>query len=60
MRNYASHMDYLHFNPVKHGYARRVMDWPYSSFGRCVEKGLYPVDWGGAYEDVGAVVGERG
>ncbi len=40
------HMDYLHFNPVKHGYVRRVGDWPYSSFPRCVEKGWYPTDWG--------------
>ena len=59
-RDYASHMDYLHFNPVKHGYARRVMDWPYSSFHRCVEKGIYPLDWGGADEDADVVVGERG
>ena len=59
-RDYASHMDYLHFNPVKHGYARRVADWPYSSFHRCVEKDIYPLDWGGAEEDVGVVAGERG
>jgi putative transposase len=59
-RDYASHMDYLHFNPVKHGYARRVADWPYSSFHRCVERGIYPLNWGGADEDVDAVVGERG
>jgi putative transposase len=59
-RDYASHMDYLHFNPVKHGYARRVMDWPYSSFRRCVAKGIYPLDWGGADEEAAVVVGERG
>jgi putative transposase len=59
-RDYASHMDYLHFNPVKHGYARRVADWPYSSFHRCVGKGIYPLDWGGADEGSGVVVGERG
>ena len=59
-RDYASHMDYLHFNPVKHGYARRVMDWPYSSFHRCVEKGIYPLDWGGADDEAGVVAGERG
>ena len=50
----------LHFNPVMHGYARRVADWPFSSFHRCVEKGIYPLDWGGAGEDAGVVVGERG
>jgi putative transposase len=28
------HIDYIHFNPVKHGYAMRVADWPHSSFHR--------------------------
>ena len=25
------HIDYIHFNPVKHGLVERVIDWPYSS-----------------------------
>lgn len=33
------HVDYIHFNPVKHGYARRVADWPYSTFHRYVADG---------------------
>ncbi|KAF7600152.1 MAG: transposase [Candidatus Dactylopiibacterium carminicum] len=45
--DYAAHMDYLHFNPVKHGHAKRVADWPYSTFHRLVLKGEYPADWGG-------------
>jgi len=44
-RDYAAHMDYVHFNPVKHGHAGTVADWPYSSFRRCVEHGLYPREW---------------
>ncbi len=44
-RDYAAHMDYVHFNPVKHGLAARAADWPYSSFHRCVARGLYPEDW---------------
>gem|GEM_PF-2703669 len=32
-------MDYLHWNPVKHGYVREVKDWPYSSFHRYVARG---------------------
>jgi putative transposase len=40
------HMNYLHFNPVKHGLVRRVADWPWSSFRRAVELGWYPADWG--------------
>jgi putative transposase len=45
-RDYAAHMDYLHFNPVKHGYVKRVADWPYSSFHRHVRNDVYPNDWG--------------
>ena len=41
------HVEYIHFNPVKHGHAVRPSEWPYSSFHRWVERGEYPVDWGG-------------
>jgi putative transposase len=44
-RNYAVHMDYTHFNPVKHGFADHPAAWPYSSFRRCVARGIYPADW---------------
>jgi len=46
--DYANHMDYLHYNPVKHGLVRSVTDWPWSSFHRCVREGLYSADWGGS------------
>jgi hypothetical protein len=39
------HADYIHFNPVKHGYVTRVSDWPHSSFHRYVDSGLLPADW---------------
>jgi putative transposase len=45
--DYAAHMDYLHINPLKHGLIKRVADWPYSSFHRMVEAGIYPADWAG-------------
>ena len=41
------HVDYIHFNPVKHGLVAAASDWPYSSFGRFVRNGIYPADWGG-------------
>jgi putative transposase len=41
------HVDYIHFNPVKHGHVNRVADWPYSSFHRYVRSGLYAPDWAG-------------
>lgn len=43
--DYARHMDYIHFNAVKHGHAARPADWPHSNFQRCVRRGLYPADW---------------
>jgi len=53
----ARHVDYIHFNPVKHGYVSRVCDWPHSSFHRYVEHGLLPLDWGG---DVSPTTGSFG
>ena len=44
---YARHVDYIHWNPVKHGYVPRVADWPHSSFHQHVVMGVYPSDWGG-------------
>ena len=41
-----THMDYIHYNPVKHGYVQSPYDWPYGSFRRAVKQGLYPEDWG--------------
>jgi putative transposase len=58
-RDFARHMDYIHFNPVKHGYAARVKDWPYSSFHRMVRLGIYPADWAGDVTEDGSVFGER-
>lgn len=39
------HVEYIHFNPVKHGYARCPHDWPHSSFHRWVADGTYRRDW---------------
>lgn len=46
--DFRRHVDYVYVNPLKHGLARRVRDWPYSSFHRDVTAGLYPLDWAGA------------
>jgi len=42
--DYAGHMDYIHFNPVKRGLAAHPADWPFSSFAKCVALGMYPID----------------
>jgi REP-associated tyrosine transposase len=58
-RDYAAHVDYVHINPVKHGYVKRVSNWPYSTFHRFVVRGIYPGNWAGeGCADFAA--GERG
>ena len=52
------HLDYIHFNPVKHGHARRAVEWPYSSIHRYVRAGVLPADWAGQRDEDWAV-GER-
>ena len=59
-RDLGRHLDYIHYNPVKHGLVDRVVDWPWSSFHRFVREGRYPPDWGcGAMslDDLGDSVG---
>ena len=40
------HLDYIHYNPVKHGLVDAPEDWPYSSFTAAIEKGWYEPGWG--------------
>lgn len=44
-RDLAAHADYIHYNPVKHGFCVRPAEWPYSSFHRFVRMGFYGPDW---------------
>ena len=46
-RDFEKHVDYIHYNPVKHNLVPRAFDWPYSTFHRYVRQGLYSIDWGG-------------
>ncbi|MGH8613618.1 MAG: REP-associated tyrosine transposase, partial [Gammaproteobacteria bacterium] len=57
-QDYARHVDYIHFNPVKHGHVERVRDWPYSPFYRFVRLGHYPADWADNPKDLGGSFGE--
>ena len=57
-RDYNTHMDYLHYNPVKHGYVEKVIDWPHSTFRHHVQRGLYAENWG--VGDIDICVGEPG
>jgi len=44
-KDFNAHMDYIHINPLKHGLVSRVADWPYSTFHRLVEQGVYSKGW---------------
>jgi len=44
--DYARHVDYIHFNPVKHGHVTRAADWPFSSIHRYIVAGMLTRDWG--------------
>ncbi|MDB5971564.1 MAG: transposase [Hydrocarboniphaga sp.] len=57
-KDFARHIDYVHINPVKHGYIQRAADWPHSTIHRYIRKGLMSRDWAGSsLEDLPA--GER-
>ena len=45
-RDMNSHIDYIHFNPVKHGLTKAPGEWEYSSFSEYLREGLYESDWG--------------
>lgn len=49
-RDFEQHFNYIHYNPVKHGYAASPADWQYSSFRKYVQAGMYAKDWGSKEE----------
>ena len=51
-RDLQQHMDYVYYNPVKHGWVRQVAQWPYSTFHRDVRKGIYPQNWAGGSDNL--------
>ena len=41
------HINYIHYNPVKHELVTKVEDWPFSTYHRYVKGGRYQdEDWG--------------
>jgi putative transposase len=57
--DFARCVNYIHFNPVKHGLVTRVRDWPHSSFHRYVRQGMLDMDWGGVVGGEQPGLGER-
>ena len=42
----AIYTDYIHYNPVKHGWVKSVQDWKNSSFYDFVKEDIYDIEWG--------------
>jgi putative transposase len=57
--DFARHVDYVHFNPIKHKLVTRVCEWPHSSFHLYVRRGVLPLDWAGDVEESTMNFGER-
>jgi putative transposase len=47
-----NHIDYIHFNPLKHGLVDQVLDWQWSSFHQYARSGVYSPDWCGKADDL--------
>lgn len=47
------HVDYIHYNPVRHGLVDCPIEWPYSSLHRAIRQGTYPTDWGQSHPPEG-------
>jgi len=45
-RDFQQHIDYIHYNPVKHGLVKRATDWQYSSIHRYIKSGMLDKNWG--------------
>lgn len=58
-RDLRNHIDYIHYNPVKHGHVARVRDWKHSSFYRFVRDGVVPIDWAEASTASGGLSARR-
>jgi putative transposase len=57
-RDYENHVNYIHYNPVKHHYVNRPVDWPYSSIHRYIRSGILTKDWGANIDNLKGNWGE--
>jgi putative transposase len=60
-KDFERHVDYIHYNPVKHGLVACPKDYEYSTFHRYVQRGVYPLEWGCQeipFADLKTTVGE--
>lgn len=45
-KDFKKHLDYIHYNPVKHGYVTEPEEWKFSSYLKWVKRGEYRIGWG--------------
>jgi putative transposase len=57
-KDYEHHLNYIHYNPVKHGYVKKASDWSYSSIHRSIKGGVLSEDWAYGYEFNDVAFGE--
>ena len=57
-RDLQTHLDYIHYNPVKHGYTTNPFQWRYSSIHWPAYVNGYAVDWGKTPIDFDGKFGE--
>jgi putative transposase len=48
--DFERHLDYIHYNPIKHGYVKKTSDWKWSTFHKFVNEGIYDIGWVGGDE----------
>jgi putative transposase len=58
-RDVEQHIDYIHYNPVKHHYVNKASDWQYSSIHRYIKQGVIAEDWGVGDSVIPDVVGHE-
>jgi len=51
-KDFRLHLDYIHYNPIKHGVTTQVKKWQYSSFDKYVKMGWYDANWGDFDESI--------
>ncbi|MFN0316941.1 MAG: REP-associated tyrosine transposase [Burkholderiales bacterium] len=55
----ARHVDYIHYNPVKHGWVKRPIDWRHSTLHAYIERKFLSPEWGGNFDEEIGGYGER-
>ncbi|MDO9087695.1 MAG: transposase [Anaerolineaceae bacterium] len=48
--DFGRHFDYIHYNPIKHGYVEKASDWKWTSLHKYIKEGVYDNDWVGGDE----------